>query len=73
NDRDEVKIKLFDLFKQARKPDRRIIDILITLMNKLPAETIKEHKIEEQEFIVNYVDPVLSSMLHDPGDNKLFF
>ncbi|KAI9485350.1 MAG: hypothetical protein EXX96DRAFT_544811 [Benjaminiella poitrasii] len=33
SDRDEVKIQLFDLYKKASKPDRRIIDVLINLLN----------------------------------------
>ncbi|KAI8982318.1 hypothetical protein BDF20DRAFT_866220 [Mycotypha africana] len=59
-DRDEVKIQLFDLYKKASKPDRRIIDVLINLLKKLSNDIIKKHKIEEQELLVNYVDSILN-------------
>ncbi|KAG2189685.1 hypothetical protein INT46_007501 [Mucor plumbeus] len=71
-DRDELKISLFDLYKKANKQDRRVIDVMINLLNKLPNEEIKEHDIEEQELIVNYTDPIISPLLHDPGHDKLF-
>ncbi|KAI9474074.1 MAG: hypothetical protein EXX96DRAFT_580495 [Benjaminiella poitrasii] len=72
SDRDELKISLFDLYKKANKQDRRVIDVMINLLNKLPNEEIKEHDIEEQELIVSYTDPIISPLLHDPGHDKLF-
>ncbi|KAI7903127.1 uncharacterized protein BX663DRAFT_472883 [Cokeromyces recurvatus] len=72
SDRDELKISLFDVYKKANKQDRRLIDVMINLLNKLPNEEIKEHDIEGQELIVNYTDPIISPLLHDPGHDKLF-
>jgi hypothetical protein len=45
---------------------------LVSSLNKLRNEEIKEHDIEEQELIVNYADPIFSPLLHDPGHGKLF-
>ncbi|KAI8065994.1 hypothetical protein BDF21DRAFT_388184, partial [Thamnidium elegans] len=53
------------------KPDRRIIDVLFNLVNKLLNEEIIGHIVEEQDLIVNYSDPVFSSLLHEPGHDKL--
>lgn len=44
----------------------------ISSLYKLPNEEIKEHEIEEQELIVNYIDPIISLLLHYPGHDKLF-
>ncbi|KAI9033765.1 hypothetical protein CLU79DRAFT_691955 [Phycomyces nitens] len=41
-------------------------------INKLPDEGTKEHTIEEQELIVNYIGPIFSPLLHNNGNNKLF-
>ncbi|KAI9476311.1 MAG: hypothetical protein EXX96DRAFT_596443 [Benjaminiella poitrasii] len=72
SNRDESKISLFDLYKKTSKQDRRVIDVLIILLNKLPNEEIEEHDIEEQELIVNYAYPIFSPLIHDCDHGKLF-
>ncbi|KAI9016296.1 hypothetical protein CLU79DRAFT_707074, partial [Phycomyces nitens] len=62
--RDDLKIRLFKIFEKAEKEDRRTIDVLINLLNKLPNE--------EQELISNFVDPILSPLLQRPEKDKLF-
>lgn len=41
-------------------------------INKLPNEEIIDYNVEEQELISNYVDPILSPILHQPERDKLF-
>ncbi|KAI9264558.1 hypothetical protein EDC94DRAFT_658525 [Helicostylum pulchrum] len=54
-------MSLSDLYKKSSKQDRRVVDILVNLVNKLPNEEIIGHDIEEQELIVNCIDPIASS------------
>ncbi|KAI9003293.1 hypothetical protein CLU79DRAFT_714358, partial [Phycomyces nitens] len=68
--RDELEIPSINLYKKANKQDKRVIDVMINLLNKLPNEEIKEHDIEEQELIVNYIDPIISPLIHDPGHDS---
>ncbi|KAI8982122.1 hypothetical protein BDF20DRAFT_912329 [Mycotypha africana] len=35
-------------------------------------EDIKEHGIEDEELIVNRIDPIIISLLHESGDDKIF-
>ncbi|KAG1217974.1 hypothetical protein G6F35_008700 [Rhizopus arrhizus] len=62
--RDELKIMLFKIYETAKKEDRKMIDVLINLINKLPNKEILDCNIEEQELITNYIDPILSPILH---------
>ncbi|KAI7898055.1 uncharacterized protein BX663DRAFT_269937 [Cokeromyces recurvatus] len=71
-DRDRLKIKLFKIYKKAEKEDRKVIDILINLLNKLPNEETINYTIEEEELINNFVDPILSPLLHRPEKEKHF-
>ncbi|KAG2203210.1 hypothetical protein INT46_008994 [Mucor plumbeus] len=77
-DRDELKIKLFKIYEEAEKEDRKVIDVLINLcvvytqLNKLPNEETIDYTVEEQELINNYTDPILSPLLHRPEKEKLF-
>jgi len=41
-------------------------------INKLPNEEIIDYNVEEQELISNYIDPILSPILHRPEQDKLF-
>ncbi|KAI7898511.1 uncharacterized protein BX663DRAFT_442864, partial [Cokeromyces recurvatus] len=70
--RDRLKIKLFKIYKKAEKEDRKVIDILINLLNKLPNEETINYTIEEEELINNFVDPILSPLLHRPEKEKHF-
>ncbi|KAG1452156.1 hypothetical protein G6F46_012261 [Rhizopus delemar] len=70
--RDELKIMLFKIYESARKEDRKVIDVLINLINKLPNKEILDCNIEEQELITSYIDPILSPILHRPEGNNLF-
>ncbi|KAG1138139.1 hypothetical protein G6F37_011220 [Rhizopus arrhizus] len=51
--RDELKIMLFKIYETAKKEDRKMIDVLINLINKLPNKEILDCNIEEQELITN--------------------
>ncbi|KAI8091078.1 uncharacterized protein B0P05DRAFT_634760 [Gilbertella persicaria] len=71
-DRDELKIKLFKIYEEAEKEDRKVIDVLINLLKKLPNEETIDYTVEEQELINNFADPILSPLLHRPEKEKLF-
>ncbi|KAI7879221.1 uncharacterized protein EV154DRAFT_568758 [Mucor mucedo] len=72
NDRDDVKLVLFDIYKIASKQDRKLVDVLINLLNSLPTESLLNHKVEEAEFINGYLQPFLSPLFHKPQNSKLF-
>ncbi|KAI9270005.1 hypothetical protein EDC94DRAFT_581271 [Helicostylum pulchrum] len=67
-DRDKLKIKLFKIYEEAEKEDRKVIDVLVNLCVKLLIIVATE----EQELIDNFVDPILSLLLHKPEKEKLF-
>ncbi|RCH82737.1 hypothetical protein CU097_004477, partial [Rhizopus azygosporus] len=77
-DRDKLKIKLFKIYEEAEKEDRKVIDVLINLcvvytqLNKLPNEETIDYTVEEQGLINNFVDPILSPLLHRPEKEKPF-
>ncbi|CAO3701322.1 unnamed protein product [Rhizopus stolonifer] len=70
--RDELKIMLFRIYEKAKKEDRKMIDVLVNMINKLPNQEIIDNDVEEQELITNYIDPILSPILHRPEGDKLF-
>ncbi|CEG66706.1 hypothetical protein RMATCC62417_03238 [Rhizopus microsporus] len=49
DERDSIKLALFDIYKIASKQDRKLVDVLINLLNILPTENLLEHKVEETE------------------------
>ncbi|KAI8890547.1 hypothetical protein K501DRAFT_168621, partial [Backusella circina FSU 941] len=59
--------------EEAEKEDRRGIGVLIDLIHKLMQFFILEYTVEEQEIINNFVDSILSPLLHRPEKEKLFF
>ncbi|KAG1458819.1 hypothetical protein G6F56_006304 [Rhizopus delemar] len=77
-DRDELKIKLFKIYEEAEKEDRKTINVLINLcvvyaqLNELPNEETIDYNVEEQELINNFADPILSPLLQRPEKEKLF-
>ncbi|KAG1497860.1 hypothetical protein G6F47_008206 [Rhizopus delemar] len=70
--RDELKIMLFRIYEKAKKEDRKMIDVLVNMINKLHNQEIIDNSVEEQELITNYIDPILSPILHRPEGDKLF-
>ncbi|KAI9246384.1 hypothetical protein BY458DRAFT_446799, partial [Sporodiniella umbellata] len=72
DERDSIKLALFDLYKKASKTDRKLVDVLINLLNILPTETLLEHKVEETELINGYLQPILSPLFHNPEKSQLF-
>ncbi|KAI8974967.1 hypothetical protein BDB01DRAFT_728448, partial [Pilobolus umbonatus] len=52
--------------------DSKIIDILLSLINKLPGNIlIDEEEVKEFELITNYLDMVISPLFHDPQKKLL--
>ncbi|KAI7866523.1 hypothetical protein BDF14DRAFT_1952020 [Spinellus fusiger] len=72
SNRDELKIMLFKIYEKAKKEDRKMIDVLVNLINKLPDQETIDSNVEEQELITNYIGPILSPILHRSERNKLF-
>ncbi|ORE18822.1 hypothetical protein BCV71DRAFT_178789, partial [Rhizopus microsporus] len=70
--RDSIKLALFDIYKKASKQDRKLVDVLINLLNILPTENLLEHKVEETELINRYLQPILSPLFHKPEKSQLF-
>ncbi|KAF1799500.1 hypothetical protein FB192DRAFT_1135129 [Mucor lusitanicus] len=63
NDRDNVKLVLFDIYKKAS---------IESSLNSLPTESLLNHKVEEAELINGYLQPFLSPLFHKPQNSKLF-
>ncbi|KAG1176011.1 hypothetical protein G6F70_006106 [Rhizopus microsporus] len=72
DERDSIKLALFDIYKKASKQDRKLVDVLINLLNILPTENLLEHKVEETELINRYLQPILSPLFHKPEKSQLF-
>ncbi|KAI7884129.1 uncharacterized protein EV154DRAFT_28442 [Mucor mucedo] len=72
DERDSIKLILFDTYKKASKQDRRLVDVLINLLNMLPTESLLEHKVEETELINGYLQPIISPLFHKPEKSQLF-
>ncbi|KAI9355178.1 hypothetical protein BD770DRAFT_315838 [Pilaira anomala] len=72
DERDSIKLVLFDIYKRASKQDRRLVDVLVNLLNILPTESLLEHKVEETELINGYLQPILSPLFHKPEKSQLF-
>ncbi|KAG0738737.1 hypothetical protein G6F62_011665 [Rhizopus arrhizus] len=69
DERDSIKLALFDIYKKASKQDRKLVDVLINLLNILPTENLLEHKVE---LINGYLQPILSPLFHKPEKSQLF-
>ncbi|KAG1472033.1 hypothetical protein G6F56_001780 [Rhizopus delemar] len=64
DEKDSIKLGLFDIYRKASKQDRKLVDVLINLLNVLPTENLLEHKVEETELINGYLQPILSPLFH---------
>lgn len=69
-DRKTIKTQLYQLYAEDREEDGNIIEVFSNLTQKLSKQK-RLSPAEEMEFIVNFLDPILSPICHCPVKNKL--
>ncbi|KAI7866487.1 uncharacterized protein EV154DRAFT_432717 [Mucor mucedo] len=67
--RNKLKLDIMDLYITSSEDDFKILDIYINCINKLP-NFKKVDQISEMELTTNYIDPILSPLLHIPEINR---
>ncbi|KAI9315731.1 hypothetical protein BX666DRAFT_345518 [Dichotomocladium elegans] len=69
--RKAAKMELMSMSIEVDEHDSAIVDALINCLNKLP-EYGQRTAIGEQDLIINYIDPIVSPIFHQPVCSRLF-
>ncbi|EIE87430.1 hypothetical protein G6F55_011730 [Rhizopus delemar] len=70
-DRKTAKIQLINITAQTEKYDTALIDMVTSCITKLPKKKL-DLVVGEQELITGYLDHILTSLFHNPDEQRFF-
>ncbi|KAL0092835.1 hypothetical protein J3Q64DRAFT_1721792 [Phycomyces blakesleeanus] len=70
--RKEIKCCIHKFYEFADDYDTKILNIFLNFIDKLPEEPILNHQIKEIELVTRFLDPIMSAVLADVEQNRVF-